>query len=39
MPQALERVNYASTLLFDAAHLLKNESDVSSSNNDRQLFD
>ena len=27
MPQALERVNYASTLLFDAAHLLKNESD------------
>jgi vinculin len=26
MPQALERVNQASTLLIDAAHILKNES-------------
>jgi vinculin len=26
MPQALERVNQASTLLIDAAHILKSES-------------
>ncbi len=26
MPQALERVNHASTLLIDAAHILKSES-------------
>jgi len=26
MPQALERVNHASTLLIDAAHILKYES-------------
>ena len=35
MPQALERVNQASTMLIDAAHILKSES---SSTNGQQML-